>query len=92
MVIISQSLDNRIERGRPEEFPGNATGGVFLRGVPHRLGIGPRIDEPGIGRTASCTPQNHKKFPDCRMDRHTGALGYWWHGTSGTAKCGGGGR
>lgn len=50
--IVIQSLDKRIERGRPEEFPGNATGRVFLQGVEHRLGIGPRIDEPGIGWTA----------------------------------------
>jgi len=50
--IVIQSLDKRIERGRPEELPGNATGRVFLQGVEHRLGIGPRIDKPGIGGTA----------------------------------------
>ena len=50
--IVVEPVVQRVERGRAEEFAGDATGGVLVNGIEDGLGIGAWIEEAGIVRAA----------------------------------------
>ncbi len=50
--VVVKALDQGLQCGGPKELPRDATGGMLFQRIEHRPRIGPRINEPGITRTA----------------------------------------